>query len=74
MAGEGRAGRQSRLHGRGDENGGREQLEKQQPAGTKPLPGDVRLPVADLIRPQVQCGDDARRPANFQEIEGDDGR
>ncbi len=62
------------LHRCRNENRRSKQLEKEQPARTEPLPRHVGLPVADLIRPQVQGGNDARRPPDLQEIESDDHR
>ena len=69
-----RAGRQRGLQRGGDEEGRDQQLEQEKPAHAQPLPRHVGLPVADLVRPQVKCGHDARRTADPQEIKRDDSR
>ena len=74
VAGEGGAGRQRRLQRGGDEDGGGQQLQKQQPAGAQPLPGDIGLTVSDLVGPEVQGRHDASRPPNFQKVQRHDRR
>ena len=74
VAGKGGAGRQRRLQRGGDEDGGGQQLQKQQPAGAQPLPGDIGLTVSDLVGPEVQGRHDASRPPDFQKVQRDDRR